>query len=301
MNSSRRIAIFVSGPVRYAGLVQTRLSALLAERNPAFFFHLWKSDLGNKQRQGFESDWRELPPRAETKVCLFHDPYDEDFYAKRIGKEVNTHSTVNAVMGMFLGLAQLCAVFRALPDRATFSHVLRVRSDCAFTSDDLASVLARDAEAVLLARDVGLPKEGWVSDHVLYAPAETFLKIFSIERVEELYEAFDRGQRNPEKTLKHLLDTRLPAETRVLEVIERYRHYHLVYAPPRPTDVPWTRELIEQGRFEDLFLRPGAFRRAEEEVAVCADQAQNWSAARDPFRNPWMNQLRRLRQRFFRP
>jgi hypothetical protein len=293
----RRVAVFVSGPVRYAGLVQERLAAILRPRNPAFFFHLWKADLGNKIRRGYESDWRELPPRADTKVCVFHEPYDLAFYTPRIGAEANTHSTVNAVMGMFLGLSQLCAVFRTLPDREEFTHILRVRSDCAFTSDQLAGLLARDSDAVILSHDAGLPKEGWVSDHVLCAPADLFLKIFEIQGIADLYEAFERGQRNPEKMLKHLLDSRLPKSTRLVETIERYRHYQLVYSPPRPTDAPWVQELVEGGRMEELFLRPEKFRSVEQDEAIVADQATNWAPARDPFRNPFINWLRTLKKR----
>lgn len=295
-----KIAIFISGPIRYSGLVHQRLSQLLSDLNPEFFFHLWKSDLGNKIRNGYESDWQQIPQLPKSKVCLFHDPYSQDFFKEPIGIHVNTHSSVNSVIGMFLGLSQLCAVFKTIPDFDAFTHILRVRTDCAFTCDNLSELLLKDPEAVVMAHDAGIPAEGWVSDHVMCAPVPLFLRIYEMAGIGDIYEAFERGMRNPEKMLKHLLDTRLPGRTRIVETIHRYRHYQLIYSPPRPTDAPWVRELIDAGRMPELFLEPEKHRVVDQDEFTVADQAANWAPASDPFKSRLKNILRRLKHRFLK-
>jgi hypothetical protein len=295
-----RFAIFLSGPLRYTDLVQKRLAHLLKEKKPEFFVHVWKSDRGNKVRDGYESDWYELSKRSDTKISVLHEPYDVPFYASRIGTKVNTHSSVNSIIGMFLGLSQLCQLFRSLPDRDQYSHILRVRTDCAFTGVDFADLLRKNEDSVVISSDAGIPTDGWACDHFLCAPAETFLKIYTFQDIHDIYRAFECGQRNPEKTLWYLLNTRLTPTTRIVPAVQRYHDYQIVYSPPRPTDPEWLQKLVHDGRFEEIFLEPETYRCVDEDKLIAEDQAANWAPKKDPFKSPLINKLRQFRDTIFR-
>ena len=52
-SDKKRIAILMSGPVRYVELVTRRLDALLAGLDHDFFYHLWQDDTTKKRRVGF--------------------------------------------------------------------------------------------------------------------------------------------------------------------------------------------------------------------------------------------------------
>jgi hypothetical protein len=294
----QKIAVFISGPIRFVDLVRQNLELRLAGVEHDYFYHLWLQDLSNKPREGYQSSATDLLAQKNTKTLLFQQPYSISFYESSIGSQVNTHSSVNAVIGMFLGLAQLCDVFRSLPDRAEYTHILRIRTDCALTGNEFVELLHPSDDTVTISVDPGLPREGWVSDHLLFAPADLFLQVYQQSSIHDLYDAFAKGQRNPEKILRHLLDTRLPDGVRINPAILRYRHYQIVYSPPRPTDQPWIQALIRAQVIPELFLAYAKYRQDEEDNAALGEQ-ERLAPKNDLYRAPWVNWLRSWKRRLW--
>ncbi len=252
-------------------------------------------DLGNKPRRGYQSDPSSLSADPRTKLLLWHQPYSQDFFRAKIGTHVNTNSTANAVLGMYLGLAQLCHLFEMLPDRTEYTHILRMRTDCAVMCPDFTGLLSPGQDVVTISHEPGM-HEGWCSDHILFASRETFLRIFALNDIKELYAIFDRAARNPEKMLYYLIHTRSGLPLKKVEAIERFRDYQIVYSPPRTTDQPWLRAMIEEGLLPELFWEPEKYRRVDEDAALLAER-EAAAQPRDPYSNPVRNFLRYLKQR----
>ena len=292
-----KIAIFISGPIRFVDLVRKNLEQRFEGVAHDFFYHLWMQDLGNKVRVGYQSDPVALLGLPTTKSVIFHQPYSASFFEKTIGTQVNTHSSVNAVVGMYLALTQLCNAFSALPDRSEYTHILRIRTDCAVTENEFLARLDFSPNTVTLSFDSGLPTDGWVSDHLLFAPADLFLLIYQQSEIEDIYRAFEAAQRNPEKMLKHLLDVRLPKGTRLNPSIRRYLHYQIVYSPVRPKDQAWVRALVESGKVTEVFIEFNTHRRREEDLRTLDEHAAS-SPRRDPYGNSWLNRLRNWKKFF---
>ena len=287
----RKIAVFMSGPSRYVDLVHRNLEQRLSGVAVDYFYHLWTEDLGNKIRGGYSADLSYILAHPSTKVMVHHKPYSLDFYRGRFGVHVNTHSTANAIIGMFLGISQLCAIFSQLPDRGEYSHILRIRTDCVILNSGFWELLQSHADSVLVSSDSATPPKGWVCDHMMFAPASLFLNVYRFNAIDEVYDAIERGQRNPEKTLFEMLKERVSASHQVVGSLTRYVDYQIVYSPPRKTDSAWMRALIDAGRMRELFLETDTFRRLDEDLACVMDQSENWRPTGDPYGNKFKNKL----------
>jgi hypothetical protein len=159
-------------------------------------------------------------------------------------------------------------------------------------------MLRLDEEVVVLGKDHGL-SAAWVSDHLLCAPTEDFLKLFSFSSIEEFYEAFHAGQRNPEKIMKHLLTTRLPAGRQIVDGPVRFRDYQIIYLPARVGEQPWLMKLLQEGNIEKLFLEPEKHARQEENDALLREGVEV-APKTDPYASKWRNSLRNWKHRMRR-
>lgn len=226
-----KIAVFICGPVRYATLVNERLETVLKDYDYDCFFHLWKSDLGNKVRRGWESDYTELFAHPRAKVVVMQSPYSEDDFEDKIGTKTNSGSTINATMGMFFSVNALCHYLRQLPDFDEYKYILRLRTDLAILNDDFASLLSFEPNVLTVVRSSITP-EYRISDQICFGSIGSFFKIWAFEDMEDIYEAYRKGFRSPERTVA-LRYKQWAKDMHLHQGIVKFRDYHIVRFPPR--------------------------------------------------------------------
>jgi len=225
-----KIAVFICGPVRYVTLVNERLETVLKDYDYDCFFHLWKSDLGNKVRQGAESDYRELFDHPRAKVVIMQSPYSEGDFKDKIGAKTNSGSTINATMGMFFSVNILCHYLKQLPDCEDYRYILRLRTDLAILSDDFASLLCTKPNVLTVAYSSITPAHR-ISDQICFGTVENFFKLWFFEDMNSIYAAYEEGARSPEQTLTCRYD-KFAKDVILNRALVRFRDYHIVHFPP---------------------------------------------------------------------
>jgi len=254
-----KIAVFICGPVRYVTLVNERLETVLKDYDYDCFFHLWKADLGNKVRQGPESDHRELFDHPRSKVVIMQTPYSEDDFKDRIGTKTNSGSTINATMGMFFSVNVLCHYLKQLPDFDQYKYILRLRTDLAILNDDFASLLSFEPDVLTIVNTGALPVN-WISDHICFGPVEQFFKLWFYEDMNGVYEAYRNGIRSPERMLAFQYSRH--AKNIVLnQPIMNFLDYHVVHFPPIDKRKSWAspesiRKALNTAGVEEFFRSP---------------------------------------------
>lgn len=255
MSATPRLAVFVSGPRRFAPLVIQRIRDVAAHLRPEFFVHLWLEDLGGKARTGYDFDDAAILRHTDVRCLLHHRPYGLDTYLEKPGAKTRSGSPIFATMGMFLAINQLCHLLETLPTAGQYTHVLRIRTDCAILDETMLRGCDLASDTVWVSHNPGIPA-GWISDHLFLAKRDAFMKVWRFSRMEEIYSAYQKGWRNPEKTLARLVRRKLGRSTAVKKQFLRHRDYHIVYTWPKPDEPAWVNEAVAQKRYADCFLAP---------------------------------------------
>ena len=276
-----RIAILMSGPTRYVGLVTQRLEKLLVGLRFDFFYHLWQEDRTKKRRVGYQSDFHPLACAPRTKVFIVQRPYVAEDYRHTIGLETNSGSPIHATMGMFMGINMLCHVLTQLPDAETFTHVLRIRTDCLLVNPAFVDLLDFSPHIVTMSRNPGLPKV-WLSDHLFFCTREAFFRVWRFTGMQSIYDAYRSANRSPERTLVTRFSSNVPRNVRLNKSLLRYRDYQIVYSPAIPDDPEWVRQLVESGRIEELFLDCDRHADLDQSVACFERIASIYEGETDP-------------------
>jgi len=293
----RKIAIFMSGPIRYAPFVAAQLPRAIHNHDFEVFYHLWTKDTGNKVRRAEQASMSDLLACPHTKVVIAQTPYNRDVYADTVGTQTNSNSVIEATMGMFCGVNQLCHYLNQLPDSLDFSHVLRLRTDCLIISDDFGRKLDPSSNVLTFSDNPHIP-EPWVSDHICFAEQEKFFAIWKFDEMSDVFRAYIRGNRNPESTLAERAKVVLHDECVLSRSLKRYVDYHIVYSPPLANDPDWLKNGMQDVGVRELFQNPL-------EYVVPTEAAPYWNAPRPSMpevmhntankRLPFSNALRRLR------
>jgi hypothetical protein len=256
--SAHRIAVLMAGPVRYAPLVVERLGTVLGDTPFEVFALVWKEDLGNKRRDRDRlTDVAPLLSDRRVSACIIAAPLPEDFYSPAIGTQTNSGSSINATMGMFYSMSELYHYVAQLPNHRSFTHALRIRTDCLIIADDFLQRLDFRPRVLTVSSNPFIPSH-WLSDHLTFGTWTDFGTLWAHDGIESVYNAYERGERNPERTLARLLHRRAPS-TRVNSTLMRFIDYHIVYSPPRDNDPTWLARAINEAGVETLFRDPAAF------------------------------------------
>jgi hypothetical protein len=259
-----KVAVLVAGPFRYAHLVLLNLEAYLREIDFDAFFHIWKTDLGNKRRT--DEAWlvEDLLSNARTKAVILAEPLPESFYSSTIGTETCSNSTINATMGMFYSMSTLCSYLQQQPNLTEYSHCLRMRTDCAIISPRFVDKLDFDPQVLTVAKSFDIP-HGWISDFITFGARRPFFDLWHHPTIDSIYKAYRRGRRNPERTLAFLARKRLRG-IKISETLVQRDDFTIVYSPPPAHEPLWIRETISEHGTEALFVNPERFRN-EAEIA----------------------------------
>ena len=258
-----KIAVFTSGPPRYVNLVTERLNRVLSDVDWDVFIHLWKIDTGNKIRANSIFDYTKLVDNPKVKVIMVQNPYDDTVYKKRIGTKINTHSPTFAIMGMFLGVNFLSNFLELLPDYNSYTHILRLRTDCAILNDNFLNLLDFDKKVVTVSECYHIPSV-WISDQIMFSTVENFYYLWKFKDMNDIYDAFKKGLRNPEKTLEWRFTRDKSKKLRLNPSIIQYKDFQNVYSPPKAGEPEWVNKLIEAKKFRQLFLEPQKYYNSEQ-------------------------------------
>jgi len=273
-----KIAVFICGPVRYVTLVNERLETVLKDYDYDCFFHLWKADLGNKVRQGGESDYKELFDHPRAKVVIMQSPYSEDDFKDRIGTKTNSSSTINVTMGMFFSVNVLCHYLKQLPDFDQYKYILRLRTDLAILNDDFASLLSFEPNTLTIPDKSHISKR-WITDQICFGPVESFFRLWSFQDMNEIYTAYEKGVRNPEQTLSCRFE-QYAKDIKLNRSFVRFRDYHIVHFPPREPLRDWTPKCVEDAlnssSIEDFFLHSDRYLDKAQIKAFITQRCLRW-------------------------
>lgn len=253
-----RIAILVAGPFRYAHLVLPNLERFLPGLEFDVFFHIWKSDLGNKVRVDEEWSIDELQGHPRAKAVTIASPYPESFYGPTIGTKTNSNSSINATMGMFFSMSSLCSYVSQLPDSEEYTHMMRLRTDCPIISRDFVRKIDFHPDVITVSLNPSIP-EGWISDHITFAARHNFLGLWYHRDIQSIFQSYRAGERNPEQMLSYLSRHRLRGVT-IREALLRDDDYTIVYNPPLEQDLDWIKRAVAQRGPRALFEDPESCR-----------------------------------------
>jgi len=276
-----KIAVFISGPVRYVTLVNRRLESVLADCDYDCFFHLWKADLGNKLRAGEECDYRELFDHPRAKVVILQSPYSQDDFKDTVGTETNSSSPINATMGMFYSVNLLCHYLQQLPDFDEYKYILRLRTDCAILNDDFASLLDPNPEVLTVPLNYFVPLE-WISDHICFGTIENFFRLWRYEDIHGIYDAYEAADKHPEITLTRRHQIMLK-KVKLNRSIERYIDYHIIYYPPQDADPQFVVDALARHGVADFFQNGRNYvdlAEIDEMKTRCSAECEQWWARR---------------------
>ncbi|MFL0976418.1 hypothetical protein ACJO1P_12545 [Vibrio parahaemolyticus] len=247
---SNKLAIILTGPYRYADNVIKSLERIISEEiNYDFFVHIWEEDLGNKVRDGVTLERDLLSENPNVKSITFGKAYSEADIASKWGGDTGCHSTINAMFGMFTAINSQIALIKILPDYDSYTHVLRIRTDCALFLDEInRDVLT---ESIIVSKNYSIP-DSWVSDHLMLTTFDIFDKIWGFKNIEEFAQRFDKSGRNPEKMLADRIRD-IGYLRRLLPIWIRGESYHIVYNPPKNDDPKAIVELITKEGINSVF------------------------------------------------
>jgi hypothetical protein len=273
-----KIAVFICGPVRYVSQVAKRLEQVLAGYEYDCFYHIWKTDLGNKVRGQEETDITELAADPRTKVFIRQQPYSPDDFRDTIGLQTGSNSSINATMGMFFSVNVLCHYLALMPDSGKYKYILRLRTDCAIISDNFAELLDPSPDVLTVSDSCFIPPD-LISDHIAFGAREIFARLWQFGDMGEIYRTYEAGSRNPEKALAvHLAKSIVGV--RVNPAIVRFKDYHIVYYPPRDCEPEWVVRALNAVGVAGFFEAPSGHYDPIETDAFIAKYNDRWRSER---------------------
>ncbi|WP_163922328.1 hypothetical protein [Photobacterium sp. Alg240-V54] len=217
-----KIAVFICGPERFLPQVIKNLESTFSEYEYDNFIFIWDEDKDNRSNSSDISENINYY-RKNSKVLHVEKPFNEEQISRRFGGKVLGHSSKKAMLGMFYSVSVLCDVIKKHPDFKEYTHILRVRTDSiffdSFTLDDYK-------DGSILVADNPIIPSNWVSDHLMFAPINKFLKVWGVSSLKRCNILFIFSSNNPELLLK-LKSFRYAFC--VKKNIKRYEDYHIVY------------------------------------------------------------------------
>ncbi|WP_318478301.1 hypothetical protein [Photobacterium leiognathi] len=241
-----KLAIFISGPVRYLEHVISQIESQAICIDYDFFIHVWQSDNSNKIRNN-ESDIKKILYNNKIKSFIIERPASNELFIEKYGDWTNTHSTVGAMFGMFNAINKLINCLKCDPEYDNYSHIFRIRTDIAFFNKRFFEKIDFNSNDVYLAKNYIL-KPNWVSDHLMLCKKKQFESIWQVKNFDDFNKSFSFYARNPEYYLKY----KVPYHSRC-EIWDRYVDYHVVYNPININDPKVLNDIIIRGKVDDIF------------------------------------------------
>ncbi|MRH79085.1 hypothetical protein GH984_10280 [Spiribacter sp. C176] len=258
-----KVAVLMAGPIRYAPLVIKRLESVLDGLNFEIFALIWKEDLGNKRRDRDNlADIDLVLAHPKVSACITAVPLPEEFYSSTVGIETGSNSSINATMGMFYSMSALYRYIEQLPNRKTFTHALRIRTDCLIITNSFVSMLDFCSGTLTVSKNPFIPS-AWLSDHLTFGTWEDFGKLWAHNAIEDIYFFYKQGGRNPEQTLA-MIARRRARQIRIQPRLMRFIDYHIIYYPVKDHDPAWINLALKNFGVDSLFNDPSAFVDKEE-------------------------------------
>ncbi|WP_163130239.1 hypothetical protein [Agarivorans sp. Alg241-V36] len=245
--SDTRIAIFITGPLRYIDKVIKSLEKYREALNFDIFVHVWKEDNSNKKRVD-EADLNRIFELSQKIHTLIVDtPPSNEYIAQQYGDWTDTHSTAGAMFSMFSAINKLIQSLESDPCGNKYTHILRIRTDVAILNKDFFSGIDWESNKIYTS-DNKVIQPAWISDHLMLAKAKEFKKIWKFDNFQNFERAFSNKARNPEFFLKF----RIKHKDLVKHWI-RYLDYHVVYNPPKKADPLLLNNLQLESGVEGIF------------------------------------------------
>jgi len=261
-----KIAVFLSGPPRYVDLVVDQLDSLLEHCSYDYFIHLWSGDTGNKVRLAERFDLERLSSHPKVKILNLQKPYSNNTYEGNVSTEINTHSSLFAVMGMFYSISQLYRELIFMPDGNEYTHVLRMRTDIIILNQEKFLDMLETPDKVYTSWNHGIPTH-WISDQICFAPIKKFKALWVFDSMKKLYANFIKAEKNPENTLAK--KWKKSGNAGLVKHLSEFIDYSLIYNPPK--EYPkWQRDCIGKDGIDALFQNPGNYIDIVESEAINA-------------------------------
>ncbi|MEY0747203.1 hypothetical protein AB7278_25640, partial [Escherichia coli] len=184
-----------------------------------------------------------------VKSVTYARAYTEEQIASKWGHHTGCHSTINAMFGMFTAINTQISIIKVLPDYNTYSHVLRIRTDCALFIKKISKSQLNDK--ILVAKNYSIPNS-WISDHLMLTSIDKFNAIWGYSNINEFAKDFDSAGRNPEKMLADRIK-KLNYSKLLSEAWVRGEDYHIVYNPAKEDDPCHIKYVLNKYGIEALF------------------------------------------------
>ncbi|WP_411993313.1 hypothetical protein [Agarivorans sp. DSG3-1] len=247
MKPDHRLAILISGPLRYIDRVICSLEASDIPVPFDFFIHVWKEDTSNKKRTD-ETNLSKVFQLSQKCQTLIIDSAPENKDIKeRYGEWTDTHSTVGAMFGMFSAINKLIHCVDNDPSGSKYTHVLRMRTDISLLQPNFFKGINWASNKIYLS-DNKVVQPAWISDHIMLARVDDFKSIWKFDGFKHFEKNFSLKARNPEFFLKFRV-----RKSQVIKQWVRYEDYHVVYNPPKDTDPEILNNIQIQGGLDSIF------------------------------------------------
>tara|TARA_B110000211_G_C14092983_1_gene560433 strand:+ start:5264 stop:6148 length:885 start_codon:yes stop_codon:yes gene_type:complete len=248
-----KLAVFITGPIRYCNYVIQQMDDLLSsnEIEYDFFLHLWIEDNSNTERDSQSSLYDVLKKLECIKSLTIEQPLDSGRIEKKYGTWTDTHSNVTSMFGMFIAINKLISILKVQPDYKEYTHILRLRTDNVILDpSNFLKCVDFNTDSVNISFNPNISKE-WVSDHIMLARKEIFIKIWGYTKFANFVKIFNKYARNPEYFLMSKISKcdRRYAWT-------RYVDYHIIYNPVKDYEPQILNNIIENIGVEGLFKAP---------------------------------------------
>jgi len=273
----------MAGPSRYVNSVTERLNNIFEPRlEYDFFYFIWDDDLGNKKRRDEEKYYNDIIKSNKTKCFILNKSYTAEEIQKLTKFEQdNSHSTINAMIGMFTSMNILCHHLMLLPDSLEYTHILRIRTDCLILDNNFLHDSLFKKNNVLVSKNYVIP-DSWISDHIMFAKKDLFLKFWKHKNVYEIIDLYKKGEMNPERTLSYI------AKINYLDVqaiFTRYVDYHIVYNPAKENEPESLNAYLNKNdNLRELFINHNKYLVKDEFTAMSNSLKQNISNLNEAFR-----------------
>ena len=255
-----KIAVFLSGPYRYVDKVIENFDKLakIKNLNYSYFIHLWKSDLSNddKKRLSVIENYEILRKNQQVSSLTIQNPYTKDYFENNFGNKNNTHSSINAPLGMLIGVNVLCNQLKSTPDYDDYKYILRLRTDIILLNLDWIEETLNNIKIQSLSLNPYLPNY-IISDHIFFVSKKYFYSFWHFDNFKKMYKTFKKGNYNPESMLT-LLNRKnffknLFKNNHQKKNIKRFIDYIILYNPTRETDPKYLRDLINGNGVEYMY------------------------------------------------
>lgn len=232
-----RLAIIVAGPTRYVDYVLKYIESSNLEYD--IYVYLWLDEKGNKKRARIINNYDSIFAHERVAKVLFSKPLDEALITERFGLKSNSNSRVYNTVSMFTSLSETINVIIENHKEIPYTHILRLRTDQVINQLFMPLVESlMDTKNFNTSFNPNIP-ETWVSDHVILAPFEQFITVFSWDNQLDLKKWYNKSNKNPEALIAmRLKEYRLEQSKQFL----RGAHYEIVY-----------KEMIEGRSLSDLY------------------------------------------------